>query len=181
MSSFAGFAPQPLETATGARFTVARAHRKDLPALVALLRDDPLGADREGPDLAPYDEAFAAIDADPHQLLIAVRPETLAHGQAELAATLQLTLIPGLSRGGATRLQIEAVRVAAAYRGAGLGSALFDWAHREGARRGARLAQLTTDRSRRDAHRFYLELGYQASHDGMKRDLGDLAPPTGHR
>jgi GNAT superfamily N-acetyltransferase len=84
---------------------------------------------------------------------------------------MQLTLIPGLSRGGAKRLHIEAVRVAASARGGGLGSALFDWAHAYGRSRGATLAQLTSDKSRSGAHRFYEKLGYRASHEGFKYQL----------
>lgn len=85
--------------------------------------------------------------------------------------TMQLSLIPGLSRGGATRLQIEAVRVAAATRGSGLGRAMIAWAHGYGRRHGADLAQLTSDKTRRDAHRFYEGLGYVASHEGFKLEL----------
>lgn len=143
-----------------------RARAEDLPALVALLRDDPLGEARESGDLGAYSSAFAAIDADPHQFLAAVRS---ADGQ--VVGTMQLTLIPGLSRGGATRLQVEAVRLAAAVRGGGLGAALFSWAHQWGREHGAVLAQLTTDKSRTDAQRFYARLGYVASHEGLKLPL----------
>lgn len=148
------------------RFGVDRATVDDLPALVALLADDPLGATREADDLAPYAAAFRAIDADPHQLLIAVRDEG-----GVVVGTMQLTVIPGLARGGATRLQVEAVRIAAQARGGGLGRALLDWAHDHGRRRGASLAQLTSDKSRVDAHRFYQDAGYVASHEGFKHDL----------
>lgn len=151
---------------TGRRFTIARAVRADLPALVDLLRDDPLGATREPADLAPYDAAFTAIDRDPAHLLVCVRDD-----DDRVAATLQLTWVPGLSRGGTTRLQVEGVRVAEHARGTGLGTALLEWAHDLGRRRGARLAQLTSDRSRADAHRFYEGLGYRATHTGFKREL----------
>ncbi len=150
----------------GRHFTIARAARADLPALVDLLRDDPLGATREGADLATYDAAFTAIDRDPAHLLVCVRDDV-----GRVAATLQLTWVPGLARGGATRLQVEGVRVAEHARGTGLGRALFAWAHDLGRRRGARLAQLTSDRTRTDAHRFYEGLGYRPSHTGFKRDL----------
>ncbi|MGY5763712.1 GNAT family N-acetyltransferase [Brachybacterium sp. DNPG3] len=157
----------------GRVLSVARARAADLPELVALLADDVLGRERElsgeheGEDLAPYERAFAAIDADAeHHLLVVVRDEDGA-----LAATLQLTLLPSLSRGGATRLQIEAVRVASGLRGAGLGTALLDRAHEWGRAQGATLAQLTTDRARPDAHRFYERVGYTASHVGFKRTL----------
>jgi GNAT superfamily N-acetyltransferase len=150
----------------GRRFTVARATGSDVPALAALLADDVLGAQRESTDVGPYLAAFQEIDRDPHQLLLAVRD-----AEGDLVATMQLTLIPGLARGGAKRLQIEGVRLASGSRGSGLGSALFEWAHGYGRRHGATLAQLTSDKTRTDAHRFYDRIGYQASHDGFKRPL----------
>ncbi|HEX7350966.1 GNAT family N-acetyltransferase [Brachybacterium sp.] len=153
-------------TLAGRRYSIVRAVADDLPALVALLADDVLGRERESNDLGPYETAFARIDQDPNQLLLAVRDE-----EGTLVATMQLTLVPSLSRGGALRLQIEAVRVAGSTRGTGLGTALFDWAHTWGRRQGAVLAQLTTDATRLDAHRFYERLGYAASHVGMKLDL----------
>ena len=88
-----------------------------------------------------------------------------------MAATMQLTLMPSLSRGGAMRLQIEAVRVAGSARGGCLGTALFTWAHDWGRAQGATLAQLTTDASRTDAQRFYERLGYVPSHVGCKLPL----------
>ena len=150
----------------GRSFRVARASRADVPELVTLLADDVIGSTREGEDLAPYLTAFEAIDRDPAQLLVTVRDEE------DTVGTMQLTLIPGLSRGGALRLQIEAVRVAASARGGGLGSALFEWAAAYGRERGASLVQLTTDKQRSDAHRFYEGLGYVASHEGFKLHLG---------
>lgn len=154
-----------LELPTGS-VTLHRASRADLPELIALLADDVLGREREGADPAPYERALAAIDDDPAHLLLAARD-----GAGRLLATAQLTLLPSLSRGGATRLQIESVRVAADARGSGLGSALLGWAHRWGRDRGAVLAQLTTDGARTDAHRFYERLGYTASHLGFKLAL----------
>lgn len=148
------------------RFTVDRAVASDLTELVALLADDVLGREREGADLGPYEQAFERIERDSNQLLVAVRDE--AH---ELVATMQLTLMPSLSRGGATRLQIEAVRVGGSTRGTGLGSALFAWAHDWGRARGVALAQLTTDAARSDALRFYERLGYAPSHVGLKLPL----------
>lgn len=143
-----------------------RATAADLPALVALLADDPLGRAREAAhDLQPYRRAFAMIEADPNQLLVTVT------ALGEVVATLQLTLLPGLSRGGALRMQIEAVRVRADQRGRGMGAALLTWALDEARRRGCDLVQLTTDRSRADALRFYERLGFVASHDGLKLAL----------
>jgi GNAT superfamily N-acetyltransferase len=148
------------------RFSVQRAQVDDLPALVALLTDDPLGRDRETGDLSVYETAFRAIDDDPNQFLATVRDQN-----GDVVGTMQLTLIPGLSRGATTRIQIEAVRIARSARGTGLGTAMFEWAHEYGRLRGAALAQLTTDKTRTDAHRFYARLGYEASHEGLKRSL----------
>jgi GNAT superfamily N-acetyltransferase len=152
--------------AGGRRFTIDRATESDVPDLVALLADDVLGAGRESPMLDPYLAAFREIDHDPHQYLAAVRD-----ADGSLVGTMQLTLIPGLARGGAKRLQIEAVRLAPSTRGAGLGTLLFEWAHTYGAEHGAALAQLTSDKTRTDAHRFYEKLDYRASHAGYKRPL----------
>jgi GNAT superfamily N-acetyltransferase len=133
---------------------------------VALLADDPVGAQRETDDLAVYHRAFELIDREPSQLLAAVRSP-----EGDLVGTMQLTIIPGLARGAALRLQIEAVRVAATARGGGLGAVMFRWAHDYGRRHGARLAQLTSDKTRVDAHRFYAGLGYEATHEGLKLAL----------
>ena len=84
---------------------------------------------------------------------------------------MQLTLLPCLARGGAKRLHIEAVRLSSSTRGSGLGTALFEWAHEYGRQHGAVVAQLTSDKSRSDAHRLYARLGYTASHEGFKRSL----------
>jgi len=146
-----------------------RAERADVTAIVALIAADQLGAGRDGvrdeSDRAAYDAAFAAIDADPAQLLV------VAEAAGQIVGTLQLTFIPGLARRGALRAQIEAVRVADTFRGAGLGSAMLRWAIDEAARRGCALVQLTTDKSRADAQRFYQRLGFVASHEGMKLRL----------
>jgi ribosomal protein S18 acetylase RimI-like enzyme len=147
--------------------TVRRAAAADLPAVVALLADDVLGAGREdgGQDLAPYARAFAAVDADPAHLLAVV-----VSGD-EVVGTLQLSFLPGLSRRGALRAQIEGVRVRADHRGSGLGEALLRWAVAEAGRRRCGLVQLTTDLTRTDAHRFYERLGFLASHAGYKLAL----------
>lgn len=145
-----------------------RARAADLPAIIALLADDPLGREREDVSLPPvpaYEAAFAVIDADPNQLLAVVT------GDDRVIGTLQLTFIPGLSRQGALRGQIEGVRIAADHRGAGLGHRVFDWAISECRSRGCVLVQLTTDRGRPDAHRFYEQLGFVASHLGFKKAL----------
>lgn len=145
-----------------------RARVSDLPAIIALLADDPLGREREDVSLPPvpaYTAAFAAIDADPNQLLAVVTDDERVIG------TLQITFIPGLSRQGALRGQIEGVRIAADHRGAGLGHRVFDWAIEACRSRGCSLVQLTTDRERSDAHRFYDQLGFTASHLGYKKAL----------
>jgi ribosomal protein S18 acetylase RimI-like enzyme len=149
-----------------ARFAVRRAAAGDVPAIVGLLADDELGAAREAgsdPALTSYRAAFAAIDADPRQLLLVVTAE-----DARVAATMQLTFIPGLARQGALRAQIEAVRVGSDYRSRGLGEAMIRWAVAEARRRGCRLVQLTSDKRRQDALRFYTRLGFTASHEGFK-------------
>jgi GNAT superfamily N-acetyltransferase len=150
----------------GASYVVRRAARHDVPAIVALIAADQLGATRDGGDLAPYERAFAAIDADPAQLLVVVTDEAGA-----VAGTLQLTVIPGLARRGALRAQIEAVRVREDLRGQGLGHALLAWAIEEARRRGCALVQLTSDKRRAEAHRFYGRLGFTASHEGFKLRL----------
>ena len=88
-----------------------------------------------------------------------------------MVATMQLTVIPGLSRGGSTRLQIEGLRVAPGERSRGLGTAMLEWAHEFGRARGARLAQVTTDEARDRTRAFYTRLGYQTAHVGLKRHI----------
>lgn len=146
--------------------TIRRAVDDDVAAIVAMLANDPLGATRESTgDLTPYLAAFAVIDADPHQRLV------VAERAGRVVGTLQLTILPGLSRGAATRGQVEAVRVAASERGTGLGGQLLRWAIEEARRSGCALVQLTTDRTRTDAHRFYESLGFEATHVGYKLTL----------
>ncbi|WP_338698357.1 GNAT family N-acetyltransferase [Streptomyces sp. Q6] len=139
---------------------------EDVPAIVAMLADDPLGAQRESPDdLAPYLAAHARLAADPNQhLVVAVR-------EGRVVGTLQLTVIPGLSRKGATRSVIEGVRVHADERGSGLGTLFIEWAVEESRRQDCQLVQLTSDATRTDAHRFYERLGFVASHVGFKLQL----------
>lgn len=148
--------------AVGGPVVLRRAREEDLPALVALLADDQLGATRESvTDLTPYRSAFAAIDADPAHLLLV----------ADRAGDVVGTLLPGLARSGAWRAQVEAVRVRSGLRGQRVGERMLRWAIEESARRGATIVQLTTDERRADAHRFYGRLGFAASHEGMKLQL----------
>lgn len=138
----------------------------DVPAIVAMLADDPLGAQRESPeDLTPYLTALQRLADDPNQhLVVAVR-------EGRVVGTLQLTIIPGLSRRGATRSIIEGVRIHADERGSGLGTQLIEWAIDTSRSEGCQLVQLTSDKSRVDAHRFYERLGFEASHLGFKLQL----------
>jgi GNAT superfamily N-acetyltransferase len=154
-------------SADGEAYEVRRAVRADVPAIVALIAADQIGAARDGgADLAPYERAFATIDGDPAQLLAVVTEPTGA-----VVATLQLTVIPGLARRGSLRGQIEAVRVREDLRGRGLGRALFTWAIEEARARGCALVQLTSDKRRADALRFYGGLGFAATHEGFKLHL----------
>lgn len=144
------------------------ATRADVPAIVALLADDPLGAVREtvGEDVdAAYWRAFEAIDGDPDNELI------VAAAGTDVLGTCQLTFTPSLSRRGGLRMTIEAVQVRTDQRGRGTGAAMMAWALDRARERGCILAQLTTDKRRRDAHRFYERLGFTASHEGLKLGL----------
>lgn len=145
---------------------IRRATATDVPGIVSMLIDDEIAAQRESPDdLTPYQAAFAAIEADPNQVLV------VAERNDELVGTLQLTIIPGLSRKGATRGLVEAVRVAASARGTGLGTTLMEWSIEEARTRGCTIVQLTSDKARPDAHRFYTTLGFQNTHEGFKLPL----------
>ena len=150
-----------------------RAERSDLRAIVALLADDDIGARREWFDadaneVAPeYVAAFETVDGDPDELLV------VACIGDDVVGTLQLTLLHHLGHRGAVRAQIEGVRVARSRRGTGIGRQLVEWALARARERGARQAQLSTDKTRVDAHRFYETLGFRATHQGMKLPLGD--------
>lgn len=156
--------------------TFREATPADLPGIVRLLADDPLGATREtpseahsaqpGPDVpAAYLAAFAAIAESPDNLLV------VAEAGGALAGTMQLTYIPGLTYTGGERAQIEGVRVAAEQRGRGIGQAMIGWAVDRARERGCRMVQLTTDRQRPEAVRFYQKMGFRPSHMGMKLHL----------
>jgi GNAT superfamily N-acetyltransferase len=146
-----------------------RAEVADVPTIVRLLAADQLGATRDGvttpDDLASYERAFRDIDRDPAHLLV------VAQSGPDVVGTMQLSFIPGLARRAPLRAQIEAVRVHESYRSRGLGAAMMGWAIEEARRRGCGLVQLTTDKARPDAHRFYERLGFVASHQGMKLRL----------
>lgn len=146
--------------------TFREAREADLPAVVRLLTDDPLGAGRErAPDDPAYARAFAAMRAqDGNRLYVAER-------DGEILGCLQLVLIPGLSHAGTLRAEIEGVRVAPARRGAGLGAAFARFAVEEARRAGAGLVQLTSNLARPDAHRFWEAQGFARSHAGFKKAL----------
>jgi GNAT superfamily N-acetyltransferase len=140
----------------------------DLTAIVALLAEDDIGRGREepGPPLpAVYGAAFQAIADDPNQLL------AVAERNGQVVGCLQISFIPGLSRKGLWRGQIESVRVAASERGAGVGRQMMHWAIETCRQRGCGLVQLTSDAGRKDAGRFYASLGFVASHAGFKLAL----------
>ena len=138
----------------------------DLPAIVAMLADDKLGSTREDPeDLAPYEAAFAEVEADPNQRLIVAERAGTAVG------TFQLSIIPGVAQRGLKRAMIESVRVAATERGGGLGTQMMRWAIEEARNAGCQQVQLTSNAHRPDAHRFYERLGFVPSHVGFKLKL----------
>jgi len=146
---------------------VREATEADLDAISRLLSDDGLGRGRERPGDPAYLRAFRAMSGQPGNVYL------VAEDGGGLAGCLQYTLIHGLSRTGASRAQIEGVRVRADRRGAGIGERLMQAAIERARADGCSLVQLTTDRARADAHRFYERLGFVASHWGMKRVLRD--------
>ena len=154
--------------ASGGTPLIRRATAHDVPGIVALLADDDLGRGREDntPQALPaYLAAFEQMASDRNQLPVVLELE------GQIAGYFQLTFIPGLSRRGMWRGLIESVRIAKARRGAKLGEAMMLFAIEECRGRGCGLVQLTTDKTRDDAHRFYERLGFSATHDGMKLTL----------
>ncbi|WP_342362313.1 GNAT family N-acetyltransferase [Terrarubrum flagellatum] len=142
--------------------------RADLDALVALYRDDVLGRAREaddGEDQALYVAAFDRVASDPSTTVY------VAETDGALVGTFQLTITPGVSQRGVIRATIESVRTRADLRGRGVGARMMDFAVAEARRRGADVVQLTSNLSRKDAHRFYERLGFSQSHAGFKLDL----------
>src|SRR6201996_4994483 len=136
--------------------------------IVRMLADDTLGASREtlgAESHQRYVDAFRAVDTDANQFLLVMQ------AGAEIVGTMQLTFIAGLSRGGLKRGLIEAVRVASNRRGEKIGEAMISWAIEKCRSEGCGIVQLTTDKSRTDAHRFYDRLGFEASHLGYKMML----------
>lgn len=158
----------------GLGVTVQRAVATDIPAIVALLADDFLGADREASaDDPSYRVAFGELDGDPRQLL------TVLVRDGAVVGTMQLTTIPGLSHRGALRAVVEAVRVASSERGTGLGSRYIKWALGWARVNGARLMQLSSSTNRVDARRFYERLGFRADHLGLTLELSSADRRSG--
>ncbi|SFH01609.1 Ribosomal protein S18 acetylase RimI [Algoriphagus hitonicola] len=151
------------------RMKFRKATRKDVAIIVEMLADDELGKTRENfqiPLPAEYLAAFVKINADPNQELIVVEDEN-----AEVIGTLQLSFIQYLTYQGGIRAQIEAVRIKKDRRGIGIGKAMFEWAINRAKERNAHLLQLTTDKKRPEAIKFYESLGFNPSHEGMKITL----------
>ena len=154
-----------------AAISIREARSNDVGAIVDMLADDPLGKSREKPRRPledSYYTAFDAIDRDPNQHLV------VATIDGRVVGVLQLTLLPYLTYRGGWRALIEGVRVDKTYRSRGIGRVLFGWAIEKARARDCHMVQLTTDKSRPAALRFYESLGFAASHEGMKLHL-DLA------
>jgi GNAT superfamily N-acetyltransferase len=148
--------------------TIRAAREDDLAGIVALLADDELGRERERTGEVPstaYRLAFEEIDRDARNELVVVEEA------GRVIATLQLTYIPSLTHEGGERAQVEGVRVAASHRSRGVGRMLLGWVVSRAEERGCRMVQLTTDKRRSDARRFYESLGFEATHEGMKLRL----------
>ena len=145
--------------------TIRGAGRRDVPSIVRMLADDPLGSGRErleDPLPESYFRAFEAVDRDPNiQLMVAEDREGVVVG------CLQLCILPGLSSQGASRGLIEDVRVAAHCRSRGIGEQMVQWAVTDARERGCKVVELLTHNSRVDAQRFYKRLGFAQSHAGM--------------
>ena len=145
-----------------------KATSSDIKHIVEMLADDELGSQREDfqlPIPVSYLNAFQAINQDPNQELIVVECD------GQIIGTLQLSFIQYLTYQGGIRAQIEAVRIQKNHRGQGLGERFFQWAIQRAKERNAHVLQLTTDKQRPDAIRFYEKLGFKASHEGMKLHL----------
>jgi len=148
------------------RFRLATA--ADLPAIVRMLADDNLGSQRERyetPLPAVYRSVFEQIESDPNHELI------VAEQDGEVIGTLHLMFLPSLSFQGGLRAQVESVRVDKRVQNQGIGSKMMKWAMERAQQRGAHVVQLTTHKTRLDAHRFYERLGFKGSHLGMKLSL----------
>lgn len=147
---------------------IRRARREDVREIVRMLADDHLGSQRESyqdPLPPAYYVAFEEIDRDEHNELL------VAELDNQIVGTFQLTILPGLSFRGSKRAQIESVRVDERYRNKGIGQKMMAWAIARAREQGCYQLQLSTHKSRTNAHRFYERLGFVASHEGMKLSL----------
>ncbi len=145
-----------------------QARREDLPDIVRMLADDDLGSQREkmgDPLLQSYYTAFEQISCDRNHELI------VAEFDGSVIGTLHLIFILSISYQGGLRAQVESVRVDRKYQSRGIGSQMMRWTIERAKERGAHIMQLTTHKSREDAHRFYERLGFKKSHLGMKLNL----------
>ena len=172
--SLTGEAPEVHDSS----FFFRRATRDDVPTIVRLLASDALGAKREAPGSPlpeSYYQAFEAIDGDPNNELV------VAEMQGRIIGLLQITFIPYMTYQGGWRALIEGVRIDSEVRSRGMGRTLFTWAIDRARQRGCHLVQLTTDKTRPDAIRFYESLGFVASHEGMKLHLTSALDRSGNR
>ena len=153
-------------TRANLRFRLAQ--RADLPSIVRMLADDDLGRQREryeDPLPEAYYSAFEQIENDPnHELIVAER-------NGEVIGTLHLMFLPSISFQGSLRAQVESVRVDKQFQSQGIGGAMMQWSMQRAKQRGAHVVQLTTHKTRLDAHRFYERLGFKGTHLGMKLSL----------
>ena len=144
------------------------ARRADLPSIVRMLADDELGSQREhykDPLPEPYYSAFEQIDGDPnHELIVAER-------NGEIIGTFHMMFLPSVSFQGGLRAQVESVRVDKRFQSQGIGTEMMKWTMERAKQRGAHVVQLTTHKTREDAHRFYERLGFKGTHLGMKLSL----------
>jgi len=145
--------------------TYRKAIESDLPFIVRLLTEDAVRVTDDRPDepFHPrYVTALRELDADPNQMMM------LAILDGEPVGTVQLTFIPGIAALGTKRCLVEAVHIAPAHRSKGLGTEMIQWAIKQARQRGCGMVQLTSNKKRLDAHRFYERLGFLKSHEGFK-------------
>lgn len=150
------------------RLEFRQARAEDLEAIIRLHEEDELGAhgDMWSPETRPaYEAAFAAIARSPENMLF------VAADGDEVVGTFQLTFIPNLTGRGALRVKVESVKVKAARRSGGIGATMMAYAESVARARGAAMLELTSNKTRKDAHRFYERLGFSRSHEGFKKKL----------
>ena len=140
----------------------------DLEAIIRLHEEDELGSHGDAwlPETRPaYEAAFAAISRSPeNRLFVAIDGD-------EVVGTFQLTFIPNLTGRGALRVKVESVKVKAARRSGGIGARMMEYAEDHARAHGAALLELTSNKTRTAAHRFYERLGFSRSHEGFKKKL----------